>query len=312
VRIVSLLPGATEMLCALGLGPQLVGVTHGCDYPTEITGLPRVTGCSIPKDATGGEVDRLVRERYRAGLPLYDLDLPLLQRLAPDLLVTQGLCDVCALPDTTVREAACALPRAPRVVSLAPATLAEVFANLDELGVATGREAEARRLRSALETRVERIAAVTRAVAARPRVSLLEWVDPLYACGHWTPELVSLAGGEEGHGRPGARSRTMSWSEVREWNPEVLVLAACGLDAASASAQLAGLGELPGFADLACVAGDRMFAVDGAAYFSRPGPRLVESLELLAHLLHPAQFPEAPVPSLRMRWSRRGLETTAA
>jgi iron complex transport system substrate-binding protein len=292
------------MLCALGLEDQLVGVTHGCDYPASVTRLPRVTSTGIPTDASIAEIDRLVRERHAAGLPLYDLDEPLLARLRPDLLVTQGLCDVCAIPDATAREVACGLPGTPAVVSLAPRTLVDVFANILELGQLTGREAESLALVRELRARVERVKTLAEFVPVRPRVTLLEWLDPLYACGHWTPELVSLAGGTEGHAQPGARSRLLDWNEVLAWRPEVLVIACCGLDRAETERHLGLLTARSGYADLPCVVQGRVHVVDGNAYFSRPGPRLVDSLELLAHLLSPDRFPESPAPYSRIRHPR--------
>jgi iron complex transport system substrate-binding protein len=306
MKIVSLLPSATEMLCALGLEEQLVGVTHGCDYPPRVARLPRVTSTGIPKDATSGEIDRLVRERHAAGLPLYDLDTELLTRLRPDLLVTQGLCDVCAVPDATTRHVAYELPGRPAVVSLAPRSLVDVFANILELGQLTGREAQAVSLVRELRTRVEAVRERTAGVEQRPRVSLLEWLDPLYACGHWSPELVTLAGGREGHAHPGAASRVLGWEEVLAWRPEVMVVACCGLDTRETERQFPLVSGRAGFADLPCVSTGRVHAVDGIAYFSRPGPRLVDSLELLAHLLHPGHFPESPAPSLRLSLPRRG------
>lgn len=293
MRIVSLLPSATEILCALGLEEQLVGVTHGCDYPPSVSRLPRITSTGIPADASSGEIDRLVRWRHAAGLPLYDLDEALLRRLAPDLMVTQGLCDVCAVADSDARAVAARLPGTVDVISLAPVLLADVLANILELGDRTG---TAPRAQALVAEAVSRIAAVRGKTEGLPqrRVSLLEWVDPLYAAGHWTPELVQLAGGIDGHGRPGARSRRMPWSEVQEWAPEVLILACCGLDLPRSLAELATLRAQPGFADLPCVATRQLFVIDGDAYFSRSGPRLVDSLEILAHLLHPELFPVAP------------------
>lgn len=288
------------MLCALGLEDQLVGVTHGCDYPPALARLPRVTSTGIPRDASSAEIDRLVRERHRAGLPLYDIDVALLARLQPDLLVTQGLCDVCAVPDAAARNVACSLPGQPAVVSLAPRTLEDVFANVLELGQLTHRTVEAASLVSDLRRRVVRVRERTGSVERKPRVSLLEWLDPLYACGHWTPELVTFAGGSEGHAEPGAASRVLGWEEVLAWRPEVMVVACCGLDTEGTIREFPLLAGRPGFADLPCAANGRVFAVDGVGYFSRPGPRLVDSLELLAHLLHPDLFPESPWPFLRL------------
>jgi iron complex transport system substrate-binding protein len=288
MRIVSLLPSATEILCALGLEDQLVGISHGCDYPDSIVHLPRVTSTVIPKDASSGAVDRLVREQHRAGLPLYQLDEALLSRLAPDLLVTQGLCDVCAVPDAEATRVAGRLAgRAElELVSLAPTRLEDVFRDVVELGARTGTRERAEALVRGLRARLESVREATAALP-HPRVSLVEWADPLYACGHWTPDLVALAGGVEGHARPGDRSRRLDWAEVLAWQPEALVLAACGKSLEDSRLELPRLAALPGFAELPCARAGRVFAVDGQAYFSRPGPRLIDSLELLAWLFHP-------------------------
>jgi iron complex transport system substrate-binding protein len=288
------------MLCALGLEDQLVGVTHGCDYPPSVAKLPRVTSTGIPSDAGNAEIDRLVRERHAAGLPLYDLDERLLARLRPDLLVTQGLCDVCAIPDATARDLASCLPGSPAVVSLAPRTLVDVFANILELGQLTGREAQSLALVRELRGRVEQVRTRAEGMPVRPRVTLLEWLDPLYACGHWTPELVSLAGGTEGHAQPGARSRLLDWDQVLAWRPEILVIACCGLDLTETERHLGLVTVRPRYRDLPCVMQGRVYVVDGNAYFSRPGPRLVDSLELLAHLLDPIRFPGSPAWYSRM------------
>jgi iron complex transport system substrate-binding protein len=300
MRIVSLLPSATEMLCALGLKDQLVGVTHGCDYPEEVTRLPRVTSTGIPHEASSAEIDRLVRERHAAGLPLYDLDRELLTRLRPDLLVTQGLCDVCAVADRDARDVAAELPGCPAVVSFAPRSLEDVFANIMELGQLTGRPAEAALLIGDLRDRTDRVRELTSRAAYLPRVTFLEWLDPLYACGHWTPELVEYAGGREGHARTGDASRVLGWDEVLAWQPEVMVIAGCGLTVEEVRRQFSALQRRPGFDRLPCSRAGRVTAVDGLAYFSRPGPRLVDSLELLAHLLHPDLLPASPAPYLAL------------
>lgn len=307
MRIVSLLPSATEMLCALGLEDQLVGVTHGCDFPPSVAELPRVTSTGIPPHATSADIDRMVRERHASGLPLYDLDRPLLARLRPDLLVTQGLCDVCAVADRDARDVAAELPGCPSVVSLAPRTLEDVFANIMELGQLTGRISAAALLVSHLRDRTDRVRDLARRATHRPRVTLLEWLDPLYACGHWTPELVEYAGGREGHARTGDPSRVLGWDEVVGWQPEVMVIAGCGLTVNEVRQQFHSLARRPGFDRLPCALSGRVTAVDGLAYFSRPGPRLVDSLELLAHLLHPRLFPSAPGPCLNLGSAPRAV-----
>lgn len=287
MRIVSLLPSATEIVCALGLGDRLVGVTHECDHPPFVRGLPRVTKTLIPTDAASAAIDALVRDRLRTRRALYTLDLPVLESLRPDLIVTQALCDVCAVAEAEVQAAACALPGRPRVVNLEPTTLAEVLASLGTVADAAGVPERAEVVLAELQRRIDRVRGRV-ADRPRPRVVLLEWIDPPFSCGHWSPELVALAGGDEAIGRPGERSRTLAWDEVVAAQPDVLVIACCGYTADRTREDLPILERQPGWADLPCVRSGRVHVVDGSAYFSRPGPRLVDSLEILAGLLHPA------------------------
>ncbi len=312
MRIVSLLPSATEMLAALGLTDSLVGVSHSCDWPPGIARLPRVTRTMVPKDASAAEMDRMVREQRAAGLPLYQLDALLLQRLKPDLVVTQGLCDVCAVTESQAHAACSDLPSGVEVISLAPLSLADVFGNIVDLGLATETLPVARRLVAALSERRERVAAAVQDRAERPRVSLLEWVTPLYAGGHWTPEIIALAGGQDGHGRPGQASRHIDWEEVSIWQPEVLVLACCGLDIPRTMTELAALAALPGFRDLPAIRNGQLWVVDGVGHFSRPGPRLLDSLEWLAGTLHPGLGLPDGAPAVRMSWSAENLELQPA
>ena len=300
VRIVSLLPSATEIVCALGLDRQLVGVTHECDYPESVRALPKVTRTLIPHDATSGAIDRLVCERLKTQKALYSLDLPALERLRPDLIVTQALCDVCAVAEAEVTAAACELPGRPRVLNLEPTSLTEVLASLRLVGRAAGVEARAESVVRGLQARVEAVAARAAGVPHRPRVVLLEWIDPPFSCGHWSPELIRLAGGVEGLGREGVPSRTLRWQEVVDWRPEVLVVACCGFTVGRALEDLPVLRSFPGWGELPCVRTGRVYVVDGSAYFSRPGPRLVDSLEILAHAVHPDRCPLPPgVPPAR-------------
>jgi iron complex transport system substrate-binding protein len=287
MRIVSLLPSATEIVCQLGLKEELVGVTHECDYPPSVRRLPRVTRTLIPAAATSREIDGLVRERLRSERALYTLDTALMTELRPDLIVTQALCDVCAVADEEVRAAACLLPGRPRVINLEPTCLADVFDCLREVGAATGREERAAEEIAGLEARVAAVADRSAAVAHRPRVVILEWIDPPFSSGHWSPELVHLAGGEEVVGALGVRSRTIGWEQIVAAAPEVMVIACCGFDVERTLADLPILRNYPGWSELPCVRSGRVYVVDGSAYFSRPGPRLVDSLEILAHLLHP-------------------------
>lgn len=291
MRIVSLLPSATEIVCGLGLGDQLVGVTHECDFPAFVRELPVVTHTLVPHEATSREIDELVSGQLATRSALYRLDEALLRSLAPDLIVTQALCDVCAVPEDEARAVACALPAAPAIVNLEPLTLAHVLEDIVRVGVAAGREAPARALVAALRARVQTVAERTARVARRPRVVLLEWIDPLFSCGHWSPELVALAGGIEGMGRTGERSRRMRWEEIIAWQPEVLCIACCGFDLARTEVDLPVLASRPGFDQLPCVRTGQVWLFNGSDYFSRPGPRLVEGLEMLAHVLHPDLHP---------------------
>ncbi len=291
MRIVSLLPSATEIVCELGLGDSLVGVTHECDYPAFVRGLPKVTRTLVPHDTPSGQIDAVVREKLEGARALYGLDLEVLERLKPELIVTQALCDVCAVAESEVKAAACALPGAPRVVSLEPMRLAEVFDCLRLVGEAAGILERAREAVARLEARVAAVERRTREIAERPRVALVEWIDPPFGCGHWSPEIVRLAGGVEVVGREGLPSRTTPWPEFVAAAPEVLVVACCGFDRERTRQDLPLLASYPGFRELPAVRSGRVYLLDGNAYFSRPGPRLVDSLELLAYALHPERHP---------------------
>ena len=294
MKIVSLLPSATEIVCQLGLGDSLVGVTHECDYPLFVQSLPKVTRTLIPHDATSREIDELVRSRLKTQQALYTLDLPTLERLQPDLLVTQALCDVCAVAEAEVTAAACALPSHPRVVNLEPLRLSEVFDGIRLVGEAAGIPGKAAEVVAALQARVDRIARLNQSLSDRPRVVLLEWIDPPFSSGHWSPEVVRLAGGIVGIGREGERSRTTAWDEIVRFDPEFLIVACCGFNVERTMRDIPLLTQYPGYRELTCVRQNRVFVIDGHAYFSRPGPRLVDSLELLAHTLHPEIHPLPP------------------
>jgi iron complex transport system substrate-binding protein len=309
MRIVSLLPSATEIVCALGLEKELVGVTHECDFPPSVRKLPKVTRTLIPSDASSAEIDRLVRERLRTDRALYTLDLPVLEELRPDLIVTQALCDVCAVAEEEVRAAACTLPGRPAVLNLEPQTLADVLAAIRQVARAAGAERAGDDLIAALGARVAAVASRTAAIERRPRVALLEWLDPPFSCGHWNPELVRLAGGVEGLGKEGRPSRTLSWDEVLAWEPEVVFIACCGFGTERTLADLPALWLIPGWRNLPAVRAGRVYVTDGSHYFSRPGPRLVDSLEILAHALHPEihPLPAGLAPPVRVTGSERAI-----
>lgn len=297
MRIVSLLPSATEIVCALGLEDQLVGVTHECDYPPAVLRLPKVTHTLIPKEATSGEIDRLVRQQLQATRALYALNLQLLKELQPDLIVTQSLCDVCAVAQDDVQAALSQLPGNPRVINLEPQSLLDVFAAMHQVADAAGVSAEG--ASQSLTSRVDAVIARSATLTHRPRVVLLEWLDPPFSCGHWSPELVRLAGGIEGLGQEGRPSRTLRWEEVITWQPEIVFVACCGLNVERTLQDLSSLQSISGWQELPAVRSGRLYITDGSQYFSRPGPRLVDSLEMLAHVLHPSVHPlpsELPAP----------------
>lgn len=291
MRIVSLLPSATEIVHAVGLGDRLVGVSHECDHPPAVRALPRVTRSLLPAAGSSAAIDAAVRDRVRRRQPLYALDGPLLARLRPDLVVTQALCDVCAVAEGEVAAALGGLPGSPRVVTLEPHRLGDVLAGMQAVAEAAGAAESGRVAVVELHRRIDAVAARSAAVASRPRVTLLEWLDPPFTAGHWSPEIVRLAGGAEVLGREGERSRAVAWEEVRAADPEVLIVACCGFDVARTRQELPLLAGRPGFHELACVRSGRVHLMDGNAFFSRPGPRLVEALEALAHLLHPEVHP---------------------
>lgn len=304
MKIVSLLPSATEIICSLDLADQLVGVTHECDYPPDVRSLPKVTQTLIPTDATSAQIDALVRERMANERALYTLDMPELERLAPDLIVTQALCDVCAVAEAEVQAAACKLPGAPRVVNLEPQLLGEVLASIPQVAAAAGVPERAGPVVAALQARIDAVVNRTRNIASRPRVMVLEWIDPPFSSGHWTPELVEMAGGVEGLGRSGLPSETTPWEKILAWRPEVLVIACCGFSVERTLEDLPILEAQPGWSELPCVLNDRVYVIDGSAYFSRPGPRLVDSLEILAHALHPDVHPRPAAGEFRVPSSR--------
>ncbi|HMC57498.1 MAG TPA: cobalamin-binding protein [Gemmatimonadaceae bacterium] len=291
MRIVSLLPSATEILCAVGLEDQLVGVTHECDFPSSVRALPKVTRTLIPTDASGAEIDALVRERMGGKSALYTLDMPVLEQLSPDLIVTQALCDVCAVSEDEVRDAACMLPSGPRVLNLEPETLDQVLECIRDVGAATDADAKADRLIASLRARIDAVVARVTSATTRPRVALLEWLDPPFSTGHWNPELVRLAGGIDGLGRERQKSVTLRWEQVVAWQPEVVLISCCGFTAERATQELHVLDRVTGWDTVPAVRSGRVYIADGSAYFSRPGPRLVDSLELLAHIIHPDIHP---------------------
>ena len=288
MRIVSLVPHATELLFALGAGEELVGVTHECDFPLEALDRQPVTRDALPADLSAAEIDAAVRERTLAGEAIYALDRDALASLEPDLIVTQALCPVCAVSYEEVAELAQTLPSQPHVVALDPKTLGETLGDARTLAQATGRRERGVELVREAATRIDRVRLAVRA-QQRPRVAALEWLDPVYVAGHWTPQLIELAGGEDVVGLPGEPSEVVSWEAVQAARPEVVVAMPCGYDEQRAHAE-----ALEYAGELARLGARRVLAVNASAYFSRPGPRLIDGLELLAHVLHPECGLELP------------------
>jgi iron complex transport system substrate-binding protein len=292
MRIVSLVPSATEMLYALGLGPDLVAVTHECDYPADAGRLPKVTRDVLPTGLSAAEIDAAVKERTLAGQSIYELDADALDELAPDLIVTQALCSVCAVSYDDVRAIADELDSQPMVVSLDPHTIGEVLGDARTLAQATDRKDAAAELIARAAARIDRVRVATRNVR-RPRVVALEWLDPPFVAGHWTPQLISFAGGDDLLGFPGENSEERTWEELAAVSPDVVIVMPCGYDAEIAHREAEMHRD-----ELAALGAGEVVAVDAAAYFSRPGPRIVDGLELLAHILHPELFPDAPAQAL--------------
>jgi iron complex transport system substrate-binding protein len=285
-RIVSLLPAATEIVAALGLTDSLVGVSHECDYPPEVRRVPRVTRCEIHGGGLPSRrIDQWVSETLARTGTLYTMDEPLLRSLRPDLILTQRLCDVCAVGYDSVSAFAATLPGPPRVVNLEPLRLSDIFDDVRRVAGAAGVAERAEGVVASLNGRVEAVRSRAARAVRRPRCLLLEWIEPPFACGHWNPELVEIAGGTEPIGHKGQPARRVRWEEVLAAEPEVLVLACCGFDLQRT------LQEVPLLrAGLPSARSCQVYAVDGSDYFSRPGPRVVDSLEILAEILHPELF----------------------
>lgn len=278
-RIVSLLPSSTEMICALGLADNLVGISHACDYPEAIADRPRLTAPKIDVHGGSGAINQAVSALVREGLSVYRIDTAQLQALAPDVIVTWDACEVCAASDA-------------EVVSLKPNLLHDIWADIRSVGRATGRLQEADALLATCFERVNEIIAETIMMPAPPRVAAIEWMEPLMLAGHWMPELIQLAGGRDGLCKPGSQALTADWEAVRTYDPEVLTIIPCGYTLERTLAEMPVLTRLPGWKNLTAVREGRVYAVDGHAYFNRPGPRIVDSLEMLTGLIHPDMFGE--------------------
>jgi iron complex transport system substrate-binding protein len=290
-RIVSLIASATEIVCALGFEEQLVGRSHECDYPESVKRLPVCTQPKFDPDGTSYQIDQRVKAIVQEGLSVYRVDGKKLRELEPDVIVTQSHCEVCAVSLRDVERAVCAwLRTCPQLVSLAPNGLADVWTSIEQVADALKVPERGAEVIQSLQARMRAIAERTRGVARRPTVACIEWIDPLMAVGNWMPELVEMAGGVILFGIAGTHSPWMTWEQLYEADPEVLIFLPCGFDIARTRRDLPALTNRPEWPRLRAVRDGRVFVADGNQYFNRPGPRLVESLEILAELLHPEVF----------------------
>ncbi len=308
MRIASLLPSSTEIVCALGLEEELVAVTHECDYPPSVRGKPSVTSSVLDHQASSAEIDRHIRRLVHEGSSIYRLDAERLRELSPDLILTQELCAVCAVSYPIVEQAAHRLEASTQVVSLEPERLDDVFDHVELVGRLTGRQERARRVVQGLRQRITR---VREQVAGREpvRVVCVEWIDPPYNSGHWTPELVEIAGGHDPLGTPGQPSRPVGWPDVQAADPAAIVVIPCGFTLERGWREMSALAGRPDWETLRAVRRGQVFVVDGSAFFSRPGPRLVDSIEILAGILHPQAVPRPPAGVAR-RWAGFGADGT--
>jgi iron complex transport system substrate-binding protein len=288
MRIVSLLPSLTELVCALGRGEELVGVTHECDFPPGVESLPFLTRSRIPAEATSAVIDELVAAQHDN---LYELDEELLAKLAPDLILTQEQCDVCAVNEETVRAAAARLPGSPQVESVNPLTLDDVFAMFRRVGDLLDQRSEAESLIARFKLTAGEIARRRKAAGGKApapkRVLLLEWLDPPYCCGHWNPEIIERAGGVEVIGQRGLPSRRITWKQVAAGRPEVALAVPCGFKLERTEIELRAIEDRPEWRDLPAVRDGGVVLADGSAFFSRPGPRLETSLRIAAAAIAP-------------------------
>ncbi|MEM9387321.1 MAG: ABC transporter substrate-binding protein [Pseudomonadota bacterium] len=295
MRIVTLLPSATEIVCALGLREQLVGVSHSCDFPADVAELAVMTSTRVPVQRPSDEIDSFVRDHLGEGNDaLYDLHADRLAAAAPDVIVSQALCDVCAVSTGDVASTIAALPTSPVLIDLNPQTLDDVFADIERVGQSVGRAAQAAELVSSLRSRKEAVVRRTKGIpeVERPRVAFLEWLLPPFSAGHWMPELLRAAGAVDVLGRVGEPSATVTWEAVAGAEADVLFVACCGFDIERTREDVDRVRDLSAWRGLPAVEQGRVYLADGGAYFSSPGPRLIDGLELLAHALHPRVHPQ--------------------
>lgn len=304
MRILSLLPSATEIVYALGLGDDLVGVSHECDYPEAARTKPVVSMSTLSSALRSDEIHSAFSEHKHAAHSLYRIDEELLKQIDPDVILTQELCTVCAIPVTQVREAARVLAGSRCVVSLEPNNLRQILENISAVAEVTGRQVEAAALVAELESRIARITSATALLRERPRVFCMEWMDPPMAGGHWIPEMIRLAGGTDGLGSDGEPSTAIEWERVVEFAPEILVIMPCGCKIPRSLEEVDRLASNHAFYDLPAVQSGQVYIVDSPAFFSRPGPRVVDGLEILARIIQPGLFSGifSARESLKLAW----------
>jgi iron complex transport system substrate-binding protein len=291
MRICSLLPGATEVIAALGLADQLVGISHECDFPPEVRDKPVLVRARIDAERSpSGEIDRQVRSAIENRNDLYIIDDALFSKLQPDLVITQDLCDACAITPKSLQSVLQRLPAPPRLLSLNPASLEGILTDIERIGAAVDQSAQAGDYLCTLRTRLALLQDRVAAAGRRPTVVCLEWLDPLYVAGHWVPEMIGLAGGQDLLGTAGERSRTMTWPELMAAKPDILIVAPCGFSVERTMREISMLLAHPQWARLSAVQTGQVYVLDASAYMSRPGPRLIDGVELLARIFHPALF----------------------
>ena len=291
MKIVSLLPSATELVCGLGLRDQLVGVSHECDYPVSVVGLPILTSSRIPEGLSSSEIDRLVTDQLKNDEALYDLVMEPLVELQPDLIVTQALCDVCAVSGNDVAKAIGSLPGDPQVINLEPICLDDVLETVTLLAEAAQCVEQGQRYRAELQSRIDTVSERSTPLTEKPRVALLDWLEPLFDGGHWTPEIIALAGGIPVFGDKRQPSQRREWHELVDAAPDIIFIALCGFNVERSLQDVEAFLKTEGFIELHRRSGTQVYLVDGNAYFSRPGPRLVDALEIMANALHPDIHP---------------------
>ncbi|MBI1869561.1 MAG: cobalamin-binding protein [Chlamydiae bacterium] len=291
MRIVSFLPSATEIVYSLGLGDQLVGVTHECDFPPEAKSKPIVVRANLDTaHLEQNEIDRLVSQHLRKGKSLYQVDELLLKKLIPDLIITQNLCQVCAPSGNEVTQSLKSLPHSPKILWLTPKNLNDIFKNILEVGQTINHEKKANELVQSLQERIKKIKEFTDHLIERPKVFFMEWLDPIYNGGHWISEMIKISGGFDPLAQDGSDSKRIDWQDVLDLAPEIIILSPCGMNLDQVIKQSSLLKKYSHWQKLPAVQKNQVFAVDANAYFARPGPRIVEGIEILAKIIHPELF----------------------